>query len=450
MLKKNRLTYVLSFGALLLIAGYFWFGNAFNPIPRIVYIDPGNHNDRSQDGSIDHPFDSWFDFTISSGRSYLQKRGTVSDWGDKQIQKKEVNNVIIGSYGRGVKPVIKSTTDGAVFYIWGFSHWKIKDIEFRAPNSYAAVWARGTYGSWTNLELDSLVIVGGGSGGAIHTDDGDSLRSTHVVIDSVKLDGYLMGNTHHIYIGYNRITHINSTNGGGDGIQTTGSCNYPVVEYNYIDRSTDPGNKFCVIMNGASESTKVKGAIIRYNKLIGLNDSVNGGCIYLEHTESVDVYGNNFYSFENRTLRGTSCAATAHGVRIYYNIYHAGFKWCIWDDAGAEIYNNILISPVTRSINTCSETRFKNNIFYISPSAWCGSGLHSNNCYYKVNDTPIETGEVIGDPIFVDFKNDNFHLQKSSPCIDAGANVHLTSDYSRSSVPENENPDIGAFEFKNN
>ncbi len=258
-----------------------------------------------------------------------------------------------------------------------------------------------------------------------------------------------MGNTHHIYIGYNRITHINSTDGGGDGIQSVDACNYPVIEYNYIDRSTDPGNKFCIILNGESESHRVKGAIIRYNQLIGLNDPADGGCIYLEHTESVDIYGNEFYSYNNVTLRGTSCASTAQGVRIYYNIYHAGFKWCIWDDAGAEIYNNILISPTTRSISTCSATKFRNNIFYISPSAWGGSGTHSNNCYYNVTNPPTETGGIIGNPLFVDYANGNYHLKNSSPCIDAGQNLDIDKDFEGTSISKDEKPDIGAFKFKN-
>ena len=416
---------------------------------NVIYIDPGNGGDPGQNGSIDHPYDSWFDFSIAAGKTYLQKRGTVSNWGNNQIQKNGINNVTIGAYGTGAKPVIKSSTGGAVFYIWGFNHWKIQNIEFRAPNSYAAVWARGTYGSWTYLELDSCVIKGGGNQGAIHLDDGDSLVSKYVVIDSVMLDGYLMGNTDHIYIGYNHITHINSTDAGGDGIQLI-ACNYPILEYNYIDRSTDPGNKFCIIMNGATETTKITDAIIRYNTLIGLNDPADGACIYLDHTQSVDVYGNDFYSYNNVTLRGTSCASAAHGVRIYYNIYHAGFKWCIWDDAGAEIYNNILISPTTRSISTCSATKFRNNIFYISPSAWGGSGTHSNNCYYNVTNPPSETGGIIANPQFVDYANGNFHLQSTSPCINSGYELGLPCDFEGTPVPQGPSPDKGSYEWMDN
>ncbi len=203
-------------------------------------------------------------------------------------------------------------------------------------------------------------------------------------------------------------------------------------------------------MNGASESTRVKGAIIRYNHLIGLNDPADGGCIYLEHTENVDVYGNDIYAFNNVTLRGTSCASTAHGVRIYYNIYHAGFKWCIWDDAGAEIYNNILISPTTRSISTCSATKFRNNIFYISPSAWGGSGTHSNNCYYNVTNPPSETGGIIANPQFVDYTNGNFHLQSTSPCINSGYELGLPCDFEGTPVPQGPSPDKGSYEWMDN
>ncbi len=118
---------------------------------NVIYIDPGNGGDPGQNGSIDHPYDSWFDFSIAAGKTYLQKRGTVSNWGNNQIQKNGISNVTIGAYGTGAKPVIKSSTGGAVFYIWGFNHWKIHNLEFRAPNSYAAVWARGTYGAGPTL-----------------------------------------------------------------------------------------------------------------------------------------------------------------------------------------------------------------------------------------------------------------------------------------------------------
>lgn len=41
----------------------------------------------------------------------------------------------------------------------------------------------------------------------------------------------------------------------------------------------------------------------------------------------------------------------------------------------------------------------------------------------------------------------NFSLQSTSPCINAGVDVGLIRDYAGSFVPCNATPDIGAFEY---
>jgi hypothetical protein len=51
------------------------------------------------------------------------------------------------------------------------------------------------------------------------------------------------------------------------------------------------------------------------------------------------------------------------------------------------------------------------------------------------------------DPLFVSTSTSDFHLKPSSPAIDAGVGVSLTSDYSGAKVPQRTNPSIGAYEF---
>ena len=62
---------------------------------------------------------------------------------------------------------------------------------------------------------------------------------------------------------------------------------------------------------------------------------------------------------------------------------------------------------------------------------------------WKTNSSQ-DADSIVQDPLFVDASSNNFRLQSSSPCIDAGVDVGLTQDYSGNQVGTI--PDIGAYE----
>ena len=72
------------------------------------------------------------------------------------------------------------------------------------------------------------------------------------------------------------------------------------------------------------------------------------------------------------------------------------------------------------------------------------------NCQLQINDGDIvytnltEAGNITTDPEFT--SSTDFSLQATSPCIDAGTNVGLSSDYLGNFVPINLIADIGAYE----
>ena len=74
-----------------------------------------------------------------------------------------------------------------------------------------------------------------------------------------------------------------------------------------------------------------------------------------------------------------------------------------------------------------------NAIFMNSYAAWYAA-------YPAANGNTIQVA-----PLFVDVSTPDFHLQSTSPCINAGINVGLTTDYAGNPVPDV--PDIGAYEF---
>ena len=74
-----------------------------------------------------------------------------------------------------------------------------------------------------------------------------------------------------------------------------------------------------------------------------------------------------------------------------------------------------------------------------------------NNIFYNNGNSnaPIYSGSatvqnnIVGNPLFV--SSSDFHLQSSSPAINKGLNVGLTSDYAGNSISGT--PDIGAYEY---
>lgn len=79
-----------------------------------------------------------------------------------------------------------------------------------------------------------------------------------------------------------------------------------------------------------------------------------------------------------------------------------------------------------------------------------GSWTIDNNCYASaaVAGTPgTGNSPVIGDPLFVEAADKDFHLQASSPCIDKGIDAGIAADPDGTAIPRGGAPDIGAFEF---
>lgn len=101
-----------------------------------------------------------------------------------------------------------------------------------------------------------------------------------------------------------------------------------------------------------------------------------------------------------------------------------------------------------------TEFVYRNNIFYVPKCQAVSNAAgftHQNNLYYLGGKTNVGltpgTGDKIGDPLFVNLINKNYHLQPGSPAIDAGANLNYSIDYDGNPVPVGPAPDMGAFEY---
>lgn len=95
----------------------------------------------------------------------------------------------------------------------------------------------------------------------------------------------------------------------------------------------------------------------------------------------------------------------------------------------------------------------RNNIFYLEGFQFLanGSGFQHYDNLYFLSGTDLGydpgSGEILGNPLFVDSRGGDFHLQSGSPAIDAGAPLGYSRDFDGHKVPNGDGPDLGAFEY---
>lgn len=105
-----------------------------------VYIDPDNLQDLSQNGTIEHPYNSWSKVTWKAGKSYLQKKGTISVESKITITASDVS---IGSYGQGEQPIIKSNATDFAIQSFEKNNISFNDIYIIAKEATSCIYMLG-------------------------------------------------------------------------------------------------------------------------------------------------------------------------------------------------------------------------------------------------------------------------------------------------------------------
>lgn len=198
-------------------------------------------------------------------------------------------------------------------------------------------------------------------------------------------------------------------------------------------------------------------------------------------TSSATIYNNLFYGNSGSGIEVGSNVAVNIAVLIYNNILYGN---CTNNNQGAieesgkgsgtlslTAYNNCVYKNGTtaeiRIQDNITALVLKNNAIYSNTGAYAyrsptqSAATIDNNCVYGPSGNPVyyngasrswatwqgygfDTVGVNADPLFV--STSDFHLQATSPCINAGVDVGLTSDYV--GKPLRGLPDIGAYEYQ--
>ena len=259
---------------------------------------------------------------------------------------------------------------------------------------------------------------------------------------------------------------INDTPGGNDDYGAVGievEDSYNEISYNKIincfGHSYDYGTDGGTVEIWVSQSVgSVVGTNIHHNWAANNNGFLEAGgqnCTgcnipLVENTiVAYNVAANNGYGFISIHLVGSSAP---------YQVEMKNFR----------VENNTVVAIVSES-DAVGWTIFRlndgtpakdsflvyNNIFYLhrmTKVSNTSSFIHENNLYYLTGGTNIGltlgNGEKVADPRFVNLAEKDFHLQSSSPAIDAGINLGYILDNDNNLV--NKPPDLGAFEYQSN
>jgi len=248
-----------------------------------------------------------------------------------------------------------------------------------------------------------------------------------------------------------------------------------------FDNNEVYGNQFCGIGNTAKTSWYIRHNDIHDNGNPNTVDGFgpshdhgiymsmnNGGTAYVQYNKSYNhTYGAGYSSGAENTPQSIIWAynlswnnmmgffahggatTSAVGDKVYNFIDYGsgvGFRVGYAGDAMgavvAEAKNIILSNNISYGVVVAGTgstiTTFTNNDVY-------GAGITN---YSGLSDRSGFYGNINADPLFVSTSAPDFHLQPTSPCIDAGTYMGLTQDYAGNPVPLGSAPDIGAYEHQ--
>lgn len=412
--------------ALPLISAYLLIVIAFHTHAKTFYVDALNGNDNNSGTEKSRPWKSIKkvnEAVISPGDSIcFKKGGTWTGQLDVQHSGTREKPITITSYAVGLKPVIQNpgSRNGSAISIT--ADWIIVDgFMVRETHEAGIVVKKGA--DHNIVRNNEATLTGMGIG----------VRGRHNQV----LNNYC-----------HDLTMITNTPGGDDdygavGIWLFGSNNE--VAYNRMLNCSAPSNDY-----GRD------GGMVEF---YGDVDSC-----YVHHNWGENCNGAFEVGGKGETLTDNVIAYNVSINNLVSGGFHLGGTFGIKLER-FRVENNVFVDMGTREytiglwrgVPATVDVQYRNNIFYIPnhEKAMNQAGtLHEHNLYYIGGKTdigvPLGKGEKVGDPLFVDINNQNFHLQPQSPAIDAGTPLLHAKDYEGNPVPIGSSTDMGAYEYAAN
>lgn len=411
-----------------------------------IYIDPTYSGTES--GTEAQPYNSFSDFTITSGRAYLFKRGTTTTITSRIDLTSATNNIVFGAYSTGSTPIITTSSDINMFYIVGSADITVRDLDIRNPSYGANTTTSFQVTGGIRLDVYNCNIQYQQQ--AFRTGSGASLRVIDCEIQNIYSDGFICYSTTYLEVGWCNIHDINEAyyvnenyteypSSAGDGIQINAPVNNIWYHNTTIDRS-NAGNKatfmaqdhasnwfieYCIIVAPQTSTVPGQGSQA-VNKggptpvLYMKNNLILGNMP--ENNYSVGVYGVE----TGDTLIGNSFIGL--DVAMYVS------------RTGAVMLNNSFYDNTAAFYSTVS----------IALGAYRNNILFGNIANFTNVTTPTASNNLLTNPSWNDPAGNDLSLTSGSTgAIDLGYSIiYREYDPLGVPVPQNTTQDIGAYEYQ--
>ena len=258
------------------------------------------------------------------------------------------------------------------------------------------------------------------------------------------------------------VRHLNQ-NSDAHAIGTQGLCD-ALIEHN-VCKSTGTGISLYAFTNQVMKNNIVRRNVVMDTHMLGGANS-RGIETMCDNDSLSEKTGNLFY--QNIVINADMGFRFTHEdeQKAWNNVaYNCGTGFVFprsYGDYGSRVQlrNNIIYGSVKHHIFYHSGAPLDSKVTMVDSdyNLFYPDGPNKFYCYpeegsfhdwqaFTQRDFVYDPHSIVADPLFVDPKNADFHLQPGSPCKDAGVDVGLTTDFEGNPMPQGSAVDIGVYEY---
>ncbi len=316
---------------------------------RVIFIDPTAGY--GGDGSIEHPYNSWYAFTLQAGDVALQRGGTTASGFTITAQGDSTRGIMLGSYGTG-----QAQIQGTVV-LNGAKNVVLDNLDITGGNAYGVVMK----GDTSSTTIQNCNIHGGISGILIT----GATTNNNVIKDNAIFDNDCAG----LWFDGANASAGSETLVSGNAIFRNGQqgillhSSHIIVDGNSVVNnglSGLPGESAIHVFGGSSTDASGHANVISNNVVAYQHDggSYDGNGIQIDHWGSDNsivgnqVFGNDgsgvslFSSANNlvmnNVIRGNMVDGSGTHVIAYAEVYIGEAQFATGETAGNVVANNTI------------------------------------------------------------------------------------------------------------